>query len=231
MDPDIIDKELKDANVRSTSSQAILDAVLHSLGAVLTIVNHLCSHPDMSTAFMDSTFFEDFTRALHVWMLDRSSPGDDTFRGHQLANSVQVVVENQPVWHGSGHWRLSELASLDLVRAGWVAILVDGMKSIPRNDEGRGAVISQSLTGLEHHCNQYPVLAECDQPSARPAGRACLRDFGFHVHPMGPVVQERCEQCLRWSRHTCGKRSPFLMRQYPQCMCPSECPHYPSPSR
>ena len=160
---DLSREELENLPDRSVSGPKL---IFKYLEMIIGIVQQLSIHDDMRAAFMKSEFFEEFTKVLQIWLLERShreKDRKDRYHGFHLMALAMSLVDQWDTVNGvtvssEGFWKNSTVDSVRLVQGGFVAVLLEGLRSIPVRDREHEVYCRDSLDWLHNACNQHPCL-------------------------------------------------------------------------
>lgn len=152
----------------SSGRLSVPEMIFKYLELVLGVVQQLSFHPDMRAVFMKSTFYEDFVRALQVWLVkksDRERDREVRYHAFKLLAMVSTLAgafstPNASSLSSSDFWRDSATASLRMIRGGFVSAMVESMYSVPFNDGEYRDDVLESLEWLRDACNQHRALVK-----------------------------------------------------------------------
>ncbi|TEB08898.1 hypothetical protein FA13DRAFT_1137061 [Coprinellus micaceus] len=139
-----------------------VEAALRYLAQIQDVMPRLCSNADISVAFLRSTFFEEYTRALHSWLVKKArrteGDGDEWKHGFGLMEHTSKAVQVQALKHGDLHWKLGE-AYLQMVRGGFIELAVEGMHSILARS-GHADTIRDVLLSMQDQLLSRPAVVD-----------------------------------------------------------------------
>ncbi|KAJ3511104.1 hypothetical protein NMY22_g15755 [Coprinellus aureogranulatus] len=152
--------EERNAAAGTPDTRSFLEVILKYLHSVFQVVEIICGNPEMASVLLKSAFSERLTQAIRIWLLEKSEREKDR-RERELCFLVLVSLtfflkSSTTAFEGRNR-RLAGRAWASILRVGFMAILVEGMRSIPVTDEQHES-IQYLLKILHNACETHLTL-------------------------------------------------------------------------